>query len=157
MANAVNKGKVAQVIGPVVDVSFEGEGSHLPAILNALSVTKSNGQTLVLEVQQHLGEDRVRTIAMEGTEGLQRGQEVIDKGTPMTMPTTWSPTPRCAAGRGWPIRRRARRGRHRSGPMFRCSRIDCCAASPKPCATSSRTGPTGERQRRPTPAPISQS
>jgi len=68
-------------------VSFEGEGSHLPAILNALSVTKSNGQTLVLEVQQHLGEDRVRTIAMEGTEGLQRGQEVIDKGTPMTMPT----------------------------------------------------------------------
>ena len=87
MANAVNKGRVAQVIGPVVDVSFEGEGSHLPAILNALSVTKSNGQELVLEVQQHLGEDRVRTIAMEGTEGLQRGQEVIDKGTPMTMPT----------------------------------------------------------------------
>ena len=84
MANAVNKGKVAQVIGPVVDVSFEGEGSHLPAILNALSVTKSNGQELVLEVQQHLGEDRVRTIAMEGTEGLQRGQEVVDKGTPMT-------------------------------------------------------------------------
>ena len=87
MANAVNKGRVAQVIGPVVDVSFEGEGSHLPAIFNALSVTKSNGQELVLEVQQHLGEDRVRTIAMEGTEGLQRGQEVIDKGTPMTMPT----------------------------------------------------------------------
>ena len=87
MANAVNKGKVAQVIGPVVDVSFEGEGSTLPAILNALSVTKSNGQGLILEVQQHLGEDRVRTIAMEGTEGLQRGQEVIDLGTPMTMPT----------------------------------------------------------------------
>ncbi len=87
MANAVNKGKVAQVIGPVVDVSFDGEGSTLPAILNALSVTKSNGQGLILEVQQHLGEDRVRTIAMEGTEGLQRGQEVIDLGTPMTMPT----------------------------------------------------------------------
>jgi len=87
MANAVNKGRVAQVIGPVVDVSFEGEGSHLPAILSALSVTKSNGQHLILEVQQHLGEDRVRTIAMEGTEGLQRGQEVIDKGTPMMMPT----------------------------------------------------------------------
>ena len=49
MANAVNKGKVAQVIGPVVDVSFEGEGSTLPAILNALSVTKSNGQGLILE------------------------------------------------------------------------------------------------------------
>jgi len=85
MANPVNKGKVAQVIGPVVDVSFEG--ANLPEILNALSVTKTNGQELILEVQQHLGEDRVRTIAMEGTEGLQRGQEVIDKGTPMTMPT----------------------------------------------------------------------
>lgn len=87
MANAVNKGKVTQVIGPVVDVSFEGEGAFLPAILNALTVTKSNGQKLVLEVQQHLGEDRVRTIAMEGTEGLQRGQEVIDLGQPMSMPS----------------------------------------------------------------------
>ncbi|RVU25761.1 F0F1 ATP synthase subunit beta [Sandaracinomonas limnophila] len=87
MANQVNKGKVAQVIGPVVDVSFEGEGSQLPAILNALAVIKSDGQELILEVQQHLGEDRVRTIAMEGTEGLQRGQVVVDKGAPMTMPT----------------------------------------------------------------------
>ncbi len=87
MANQVNKGKVAQVIGPVVDVSFEAEGSSLPEILNALVVKRTDGSELVLEVQQHLGEDRVRTIAMEGTEGLQRGQEVIDKGQPMTMPT----------------------------------------------------------------------
>jgi F-type H+/Na+-transporting ATPase subunit beta len=87
MANAVNKGKVAQVIGPVVDVSFEGADSHLPAILNALEVTKANGSTVILEVQQHLGEDRVRTIAMDGTEGLQRGQEVIDRGQPMSMPS----------------------------------------------------------------------
>ena len=87
MANAVNKGKVTQVIGPVVDVSFEGKDSHLPAILNALEVTKANGTLVVLEVQQHLGEDRVRTIAMEGTEGLQRGQEVIDRGQPMSMPS----------------------------------------------------------------------
>jgi F-type H+/Na+-transporting ATPase subunit beta len=87
MANEVNKGKVTQVIGPVVDVSFEGKDSHLPAILNALEVKKANGTSVILEVQQHLGEDRVRTIAMEGTEGLQRGQEVIDKGQPMSMPT----------------------------------------------------------------------
>jgi F-type H+/Na+-transporting ATPase subunit beta len=87
MANAVNTGKVTQVIGPVVDVSFEGEGSKLPSILNALEVTKSNGTKVVLEVQQHLGEDRVRTIAMEGTEGIQRGMAVVDKGQPITMPS----------------------------------------------------------------------
>ncbi|MDI9866073.1 F0F1 ATP synthase subunit beta [Flectobacillus sp. DC10W] len=87
MANAVNKGKVTQVIGPVVDVSFEGEGSKLPAILNALEVKKANGTKVILEVQQHLGEDRVRTIAMEGTDGLQRGQEVFDLGQPISVPT----------------------------------------------------------------------
>ena len=87
MANAVNKGKVTQVIGPVVDVSFEGEFSHLPAILNALEVTKANGTKIILEVQQHLGEDRIRAIAMDGTEGLQRGQDVFDLGGAITMPT----------------------------------------------------------------------
>jgi F-type H+-transporting ATPase subunit beta len=87
MANAVNKGKVTQVIGPVVDVSFEGEGSKLPAILNALEVKKANGTKVILEVQQHLGEDRVRTIAMEGTDGLQRGQEVFDLGQAISVPT----------------------------------------------------------------------
>ncbi|MFN6943536.1 MAG: F0F1 ATP synthase subunit beta, partial [Cytophagaceae bacterium] len=81
-----NKGKITQVIGPVVDVSFEGEGAKLPKILNALDVLKSNGQKIVLEVQQHLGEDRVRTIAMDSTDGLTRGMEVIDLGTPIQMP-----------------------------------------------------------------------
>ncbi|MCY7358041.1 MAG: F0F1 ATP synthase subunit beta [Rudanella sp.] len=84
---AVNKGRVTQVIGPVVDVSFEGEGSRLPSILDALEVTKSNGQKVVLEVQQHLGEDRVRTIAMDSTEGLQRGMDVLDLGSQIMMPT----------------------------------------------------------------------
>jgi F-type H+-transporting ATPase subunit beta len=87
MANAVNKGKVTQVIGPVVDVSFEEAGSYLPAILDALEVTKANGSKVILECQQHLGEDRVRTIAMDGTEGLQRGMEVRHYGTTITMPT----------------------------------------------------------------------
>ena len=82
-----NIGKISQIIGPVVDVSFEGEAASLPAILDALSVTKPNGQKVILECQQHLGEDRIRTIAMDGTEGLQRGVDVVHLGSPITMPT----------------------------------------------------------------------
>jgi F-type H+-transporting ATPase subunit beta len=81
-----NVGQVKQVIGPVVDVSFSGEGSKLPNILNALEIKRSNGETLVLEVQQHLGEDSVRTIAMDSTDGLVRGEEVIDTGDTISMP-----------------------------------------------------------------------
>ncbi|AUQ59297.1 F0F1 ATP synthase subunit beta [Phaeobacter inhibens] len=80
MANA--KGKVTQIIGAVVDVQFDG---HLPAILNALT-TDNNGKTLVLEVAQHLGENTVRTIAMDATEGLVRGQAVADTGAPISIP-----------------------------------------------------------------------
>ncbi len=82
-----NIGQVKQVIGPVVDVSFTGEGSTLPDILNALELTKDNGETLTLEVQRHLGEDSVRAISMDSTEGLTRGMEVVDKGLPISMPT----------------------------------------------------------------------
>lgn len=82
-----NIGKITQVIGPVVDVSFDTEGATLPNILDSLVVTKENGQEVVLECQKHLGEDRVRTIAMEGTEGLVRGMDVADTGSPITMPT----------------------------------------------------------------------
>ncbi len=80
-----NIGKIVQVIGPVVDVSFDG--SSLPKILDALIVVKENGQRVVLETQQHLGEDRVRTIAMESTEGLTRGMLVTDSGSQISMPT----------------------------------------------------------------------
>jgi F-type H+-transporting ATPase subunit beta len=80
MANA--KGKVTQVIGAVVDVQFE---DHLPAILNALT-TENHGKKLVLEVAQHLGENTVRTIAMDATEGLVRGQAVEDTGEPIAVP-----------------------------------------------------------------------
>ena len=83
-----NIGKVVQVIGPVVDVSFDAEDTKLPNILDALEINRSDNTKLVLEVQQHLGEDRVRTIAMEATEGLVRGMEVIDTGQPITMPTS---------------------------------------------------------------------
>jgi F-type H+-transporting ATPase subunit beta len=82
-----NIGKITQVIGPVVDVSFESEGTKLPNILDSLIVTKDSGQKVVLEVQQHLGEDRVRTISMESTEGLVRGMDAIDTGAPIAMPT----------------------------------------------------------------------
>jgi len=80
---ASNKaGKVTQVLGAVVDVAFEGE---LPPIMNALS-TNVGDQKLILEVAQHLGENTVRTIAMDATEGLQRGQEVQDDGNPISVP-----------------------------------------------------------------------
>ncbi len=75
-------GKVTQVIGAVVDVQFD---DHLPAILNALE-TDNHGTRLVLEVAQHLGENTVRAIAMDGTEGLVRGQEVKDTGGPISVP-----------------------------------------------------------------------
>jgi len=81
-----NIGKIVQVIGPVVDVAFEGEGATVPNILDALEVTKDNGQKVVLECQQHLGEDRVRTIAMESSEGLRRGMDVTATGQPIAMP-----------------------------------------------------------------------
>src|SRR3954447_25226460 len=79
-----NTGKVKQIIGAVVDVQFE-EGK-LPEIYNALEITRDNGDKLVLEVQQHLGEDSVRTIAMDATEGLVRGTPVVDTGIAIAMP-----------------------------------------------------------------------
>ncbi len=82
----MNKGKIVQVIGPVVDVEFT---EQLPAIYNALTVENSVGgesSTLTLEVQQHLGDNWVRAVAMSSTEGLKRGYEVTDSGTPISMP-----------------------------------------------------------------------
>jgi F-type H+-transporting ATPase subunit beta len=76
-------GKVKQVISAVVDVQFEG---GLPEIYNSLEITRPGGQPLVMEVQQHLGEDSVRCIAMDGTEGLVRGMEVVDTGRAISMP-----------------------------------------------------------------------
>ena len=81
-----NVGKIIQVIGPVVDVSFEDD-AKLPNIYDSLEVTRPTGDKLVLECQQHLGEDRVRTVAMDSTEGLVRGMEVVDTGAPIAMPT----------------------------------------------------------------------
>src|SRR5437588_11058754 len=83
MATASNQvGRITQVIGAVVDVKFDGP---LPAILNALE-TRNGGNRLVLEVAQHLGESTVRTVAMDSSEGLVRGQEVTDTGQPIAVP-----------------------------------------------------------------------
>lgn len=82
-----NIGKITQIIGPVVDVSFEAstEG-RMPNILDALEITKENGEKIILECQQHLGENRIRAIAMDSTEGLLRGLDVVDLGGPISMP-----------------------------------------------------------------------
>jgi F-type H+/Na+-transporting ATPase subunit beta len=75
-------GRITQVIGAVVDVQFD---EHLPEILNALE-TSNNGSRMVLEVAQHLGENTVRCIAMDTSEGLVRGQDVTDTGQPIAVP-----------------------------------------------------------------------
>ncbi|SVA91452.1 uncharacterized protein METZ01_LOCUS144306, partial [marine metagenome] len=77
-----NVGAISQVMGAVVDVKFD---DNLPKILNALEVD-NDGNRLVLEVAQHLGESQVRTIAMDTTDGLVRGMEVVDTGEPIKMP-----------------------------------------------------------------------
>jgi F-type H+/Na+-transporting ATPase subunit beta len=81
-----NIGQIKQIIGPVVDVSFAGENSNLPDILSALSIKRANGEELILEVQQHLGEDSVRAVSMDSTDGLTRGMDVVDLGSPISMP-----------------------------------------------------------------------
>jgi len=81
-----NIGKVSQIIGPVVDVIFEDNSSELPHIYDSLEITRENGDKLILECQQHIGEDTVRTISMETTDGISRGAEVVSTGSPIMMP-----------------------------------------------------------------------
>ncbi len=114
------KGKITQVIGAVVDVQFDGE---LPPILNALE-TDNNGKRLVLEVAQHLGENTVRTIAMDATEGLVRGQEVGDTGEPIMVPVGDATLGRILnvvgepVDEGAPIEGAERRAIHQPAPGF---------------------------------------
>ena len=82
-------GHISQVIGPVVDVYFEGgekAEAVLPAIHEALEIKRPNGKRLIVEVQQHIGENTVRTVAMDSTDGLQRGMKARPLGGPITMP-----------------------------------------------------------------------
>ncbi len=120
MAKAKATGKITQVIGAVVDVQFEGE---LPAILDALE-TDNNGQRLVLEVAQHLGEDTVRTVAMDASEGLVRGQEVTALGGPISVPVGNATLGRILNVIGepvdekGPIETKERRAIHQDAPDF---------------------------------------
>ena len=82
-----NTGKVSQIIGPVVDVVFNNNENELPNIYDSLEITRSNGSKLVLECQQHIGEDTVRAIAMETTDGISRGVDVLATGAPIKMPS----------------------------------------------------------------------
>ena len=83
-------GRISQIIGPVIDVFFDTKGENpekvLPKIYDALRVKRPSGQDLIIEVQQHIGEDTVRCVAMDNTEGLQRGLEVVPTGSPIVMP-----------------------------------------------------------------------
>ncbi len=114
-------GKVRQVTGAVVDVQFEA--GHLPAILNALETT-NQGSRLVLEVAQHLGESTVRTIAMDSTEGLVRGQDVTDTGDSITVPVGPETLGRIMnvvgdpVDEAGPIKTAQRRGIHQPAPSF---------------------------------------
>ena len=83
---AQSTGKVSQIIGPVVDVEFEGEDNALPMIYDSLVIKKEDGSSLILEVQSHIGENTVRTVSMDSTDGLSRGTEVIGTGNPIQMP-----------------------------------------------------------------------
>ncbi len=78
-------GKVAQIVGPVIDVEFAA-GSELPKIYDSLEIKRPDGSILVLEVQSHIGEDTVRTIAMDSSDGLSRGTDVVATGAPIQMP-----------------------------------------------------------------------
>ncbi|MCH1437749.1 MAG: F0F1 ATP synthase subunit beta [Flavobacteriales bacterium] len=81
-----NIGKIAQIIGPVVDVKFDSSKASLPNIFDALEITRDNGKKIILECQQHIGEDTVRAISMDSTDGLSRGNEVVATGSPILMP-----------------------------------------------------------------------
>ncbi|NWG25695.1 MAG: F0F1 ATP synthase subunit beta, partial [Pseudorhodoplanes sp.] len=121
MATKPNKpGRITQVIGAVVDVQFD---EHLPAILNALE-TKNGDSKLVLEVAQHLGENTVRTVAMDTTEGLVRGQEVTDTGAPISVPVGVGTLGRIMnvvgepVDEAGPIKAEARRAIHQDAPAY---------------------------------------
>jgi F-type H+-transporting ATPase subunit beta len=134
MAKSV--GRITQVIGAVIDVQFD---DHLPAILNALE-TQNQGSRLVLEVAQHLGESTVRTIAMDTSEGLVRGQEVTDTGEPISVPVGEETLGRIINVVGdpvdelGPVKTAQRRAIHQPAPSY--TEQSACSVGPasaRPC------------------------
>jgi len=127
MAKTKNVGRLSEVIGAVVDVTFDTE---VPAILSALE-TDNNGNRLVLEVAQHLGENTVRTIAMDATEGLTRGQEVTDTGSQIQMPVGPETLGRIMNVIGEPIDERGPIGNKTTSPISRRSSCPCRTVHPE--------------------------
>ena len=128
-ATAQAVGKIVQIIGPVVDVEFEA--GHLPEIYNALSI-KSDTIDIVAEVEQHLGENRVRAVAMKPTDGLQRGMKAVDLGGPITD-----------AGGATDARPRAERARRAGGLSRSSGRVErALADSPSPAHAAETSRPT---------------
>jgi F-type H+/Na+-transporting ATPase subunit beta len=116
-----NVGKIKQIIGPVIDVEFTDK---LPELLNALEIERSKGVKLVLEVAQHIGDNTVRTIAMGATDGLSRGMDVVDTGSPITVPVGKESLGRMfnllgePIDEGAPVKVKKRNPIHRSAPKF---------------------------------------
>ncbi len=117
MTTATATGKITQVLGPVVDVQFDGE---LPAIMHALN-TENQGKTLVLEVAQHLGESTVRAIAMDSTDGLVRGQKVVGTGAPINVPVGPETLGRILNVIGEPVDERGPVGHKKTLPIHRAA------------------------------------
>jgi F-type H+-transporting ATPase subunit beta len=119
----MNKGNIIQVIGPVVDIEF-AEGGKLPAIYEALEVEREKGGKVVMEVHQHLGGNRVRTVAMDSTDGLKRGMDVVATGAPISVPVGKEILGRMFNVLGDPIDGKTRvesaqkRSIHRKAPSF---------------------------------------
>src|ERR1700689_4424766 len=133
MATAANQtGRVTQIMGAVVDVQFEAQ---LPAILNSLE-TRNGGNRLVLEVAPHLGESTVRTIAMDATEGLVRGQEVTDTGQPIEVPVGEGTLGRIMnvigepVDEAGPIKAERRRAIHQPAPAYTAQSTEAETLSP---------------------------
>lgn len=116
-------GHISQVIGPVIDVLFEGKDVdaelRLPRIHDALEIKRPDGRILVVEVQQHIGEDTVRTVAMDRTDGLRRGMEVVPTGLPITMPVGEQVKGRMMNVTGDPIDGMKELDRHGAYPIHR--------------------------------------
>ena len=93
----MTSGKIAQIVGPVIDVEFNSDSS-LPKIYDSLEIAKADGTKLVLEVQSHIGENMVRTIAMDSSDGLSRGTEVKATNKPIQLLVSWPLVDRCCTG-----------------------------------------------------------
>ena len=146
MANPT--GHITQVIGAVVDVQFEG---HLPAILNALE-TENQGHRLVLEVAQHLGKSTVRTVAMDTSEGLVRGQAVSDTGQPIAVPVGDGTLGRIMnvvgdpVDEAGPVPHQERRPIHQPAPLYTEQATESESSSPASrSSTCSRPTPRAAR------------